>query len=450
MLYRLLTILLALSVFNSKSHSTTLLDVYGKDAMSSGIYILDLLSDSVLVEHNSNMVFTPASITKALTSATALSLLPKDFRFKTEVMLQGIIKGSTLYGNIIINATGDATLESIHFPNNIGFTDSIVYNLKQLGISTIEGKCQIIPTNYNIDCGVNPNWEIEDIAWAYGAGLYPFNYKNNSINISITGSQIKTNPYNKDLSIILYPTNAPSSVELLRPFYSNDLYIQGLNSNTYSTTCSMPYPEDVFIDELNSKLSQNGIIIKNCAIENINHSTKKSLYTHSSPPINDILKSLMIRSDNLFAESILRIITPNKPLQTAISTELNFWKENGINTDFISIKDGSGLARTNRISPIFMAEILKWMANSKNCDTYIGFFPRAGLDGTLKQFLKGTRLEKNIVLKTGSMNGVQCYAGYKLNDNNKPTHIIVVMVNNFFCKRTELRLEIEKMLLNIL
>ena len=80
---------------------------------------------------------------------------------------------------------------------------------------------------------------------------------------------------------------------------------------------------------------------------------------------------------------------------------------------------------------------------------YIALFPKTGCDGTLKNFLSKSRLKGQLALKTGSMDGVQCYGGYKLNENGEPTHIVVIMVNNFFCKRKELRKEIERLLLQI-
>jgi D-alanyl-D-alanine carboxypeptidase/D-alanyl-D-alanine-endopeptidase (penicillin-binding protein 4) len=87
------------------------------------------------------------------------------------------------------------------------------------------------------------------------------------------------------------------------------------------------------------------------------------------------------------------------------------------------------------------------MAQSNYCRTYVSYFPRAGIDGTLKNFLKGSNLEGKIALKTGSLSGVQCYAGYKLDSDGTPTHTVVIMANNFFCKRAELRKEIENLLI---
>ena len=32
---------------------------------------------------------------------------------------------------------------------------------------------------------------------------------------------------------------------------------------------------------------------------------------------------------------------------------------------------------------------------------------------------------------------MQCYAGYRLDADGKPTHVVVMMVNGFFCPRKE-------------
>ena len=48
-------------------------------------------------------------------------------------------------------------------------------------------------------------------------------------------------------------------------------------------------------------------------------------------------------------------------------------------------------------------------------------------------------LEGRLALKSGSMRGVQTFAGYKLNSEGKPTHVVVIMVNQFTCKRSAVR-----------
>ncbi len=46
------------------------------------------------------------------------------------------------------------------------------------------------------------------------------------------------------------------------------------------------------------------------------------------------------------------------------------------------------------------------------------------------------------------MKGIQCYAGYKLDDNYAPTHIIVVMMNEM-TNRTAAREGLKKALLTV-
>ena len=87
------------------------------------------------------------------------------------------------------------------------------------------------------------------------------------------------------------------------------------------------------------------------------------------------------------------------------------------------------------------------MARSSVGRSYVSLFPRAGCEGTVKRLLKGTPLEGRLVLKSGSMNKVQSYAGYLLDDDGRTTHVVVFMANGFK-DRANLKLRLEKFLVN--
>ena len=158
----------------------------------------------------------------------------------------------------------------------------------------------------------------------------------------------------------------------------------------------------------------------------------------------------MMRSDNLYAETSLRLFGKAEggdgSTSDAARRETNFWKSRNTPMEGVTIVDGSGLSRSNRLTPRFMESVLRQKSDDVE---YASFFPLAGQEGTLKKFLVGTPLDSYIALKTGSMNGIQCYAGYKLDDNFAPTHVVIIMVNDFRCDRAYLRSHIEKMLLEI-
>lgn len=155
----------------------------------------------------------------------------------------------------------------------------------------------------------------------------------------------------------------------------------------------------------------------------------------------------MVRSDNLFAEGMLRALAPDDSRDAAIGREKELWTSRGLDMECAIIFDGSGLTRGDRLQPRFVADLLEWMIKSPIGDLYLSFFPRAGVDGTMKNFLAKTPLCGSLALKTGSMNAVQSFAGYRLDESGKPTHVIVIIINGFTCKRPELRTAVEDLLL---
>ncbi|MDE6143644.1 MAG: hypothetical protein K2F94_06180, partial [Muribaculaceae bacterium] len=47
------------------------------------------------------------------------------------------------------------------------------------------------------------------------------------------------------------------------------------------------------------------------------------------------------------------------------------------------------------------------------------------------------------------MKGIQCYAGYKLDENYVPTHVVVIIMNDITGSRDKAKKAAEKMLLDI-
>lgn len=390
--YHFFTVCLLLVCTIVPIKAENVLGIPGGDFTTVGIYIKDLEGDTVVYETNSNLCLMPASITKAYTTATAMSLKNEDFRFETKVYTTGAVTDDgTLNGNIVVKASGDPTLESEQFPKNQGFISEIVKALKDKGIKKINGEIILAKVNESgkYDEGAINTWCIDDTEYKYGAGIFDFNWSGNY---------------------------------------------------------QMKYPFDTFKKRLIERLKSNGITYsgKKSAATN-----RTLLMTHESPVIDDILKNLMHRSDNMFAEGMLRAIgEPYGPKNNALTKESNLWKSRGLQPQYVNVLDGSGLSRANAISPVYMASMLEWMARSDMAQRYVNVFPVAGESGTMRSFLAQTPLKGRLAMKTGSVNNVQCYAGYLTDTDGQPTHVVVVMVNNFFCQRDQVKQAIQKMLLN--
>ena len=438
--YFILVFLLLIAVVTAHAN---ILDIEDGEATLTGIYIKDLVTDSVLVDHNSAFALTPASITKCVTTATAMSILGPDFHFTTTVELTGErLNRRRWNGNLVIRASGDPTLESDEFMAYKGFTDSIARALQRLGVDEIAGN--IIVADEFKDSGPVPNWECEDIAWPYGAGIYGFNYSGNCV--KAYPNRGTTEPAT-DMKIDCRVSD--NGTDVLRGINSSDLTVWTSEENrrkrAWSINVTVPDPSAMYVKLLTAKLRAAGIKVdcRNVSAD----SASTVIYRHRSPSAREICLSLMKRSDNLFAEGMFRALVPGGSRSDCMKTEHRFLDTIGLNPKQTTLLDGSGLTRANRFSPAFIGGLLEYMAENPFADDYISFFPLSGKEGTLKRFLAKTPLEGLMALKTGSVRSVQTYAGYKLDADGKPTHVVVVMVNGFFCKRAVLRKQVEKFLL---
>ncbi|MDE6795950.1 MAG: D-alanyl-D-alanine carboxypeptidase, partial [Muribaculaceae bacterium] len=217
--------------------------------------------------------------------------------------------------------------------------------------------------------------------------------------------------------------------------------------NNASGRRSVENPKGIFLSRLKSSLGKSGISVDG---KDLGEGERKAVFVHLSPTIDEIMRSCMMRSDNLFAESMLRtygkLNLGDGSTEDAASKEYSMWKKRQMPLDGVTIIDGSGLSRNNRVTADFMTAMLSSMADN---EVYASFFPLAGQEGTLKSFLAETPLDSYIAMKTGSMKGIQCYAGYLLDDNYAPTHTVVIIMNDITGSRDRAKKAAQKMLLDI-
>lgn len=404
----------------------------------------------MVFESDADRGLIPASITKAYTSASALSLLGENYRFETRVYLTGSKDAEGVWnGNIIVKASGDPTLESEFFPKNSGFITEIINALQNRNISRINGDIVLARVDESHDYAEGPLdcWGIDDVCWAYGAGIFDFNWADNYFGIyPATGKTTSPVP---GLEYTVWQKPWKQGLDLIRGIYSDSLIIVGKQYATDKKArinTSMPYPFKVFRAKLIERLASKDISVTQ---KKSSEDTRTLLVSHKSPRLADILRSLMVRSDNMFAEGILRAFgSKYGDRYASVATENDLWAGRGLEPEFIHLNDGSGLSRGDCISPRYMGRMLEWMAASPMGQRYAGLFPVAGKDGTMKNFMADTPLKGLLALKTGSMSAVQTYAGYLLDASGTPTHVVVVMANNFYCSRAELKKAISEFLLD--
>lgn len=360
---------------------------------SVAVMITDLSDNKVIGSHNISTPLIPASIMKSVTTAALLNKVGPNYRYHTGIFIDGPLDMGILRGNLVIVGACDPSVNSMSEPYGQNIIEEITDALRLAGINKIEGKI-IIDESEFAGSPRPDSWMAADFRESYGTGIHAFNFENNA--------------------------RGGRSVE---------------------------NPSSVFISRLKSALDKEMISIDE---KDLGIGKRTQIFDHVSPPIDEIMRSCMMRSDNMFAEAMLRtygkLEGKDGSTPSAANREYAFWVERKMPMEGVEIIDGSGLSRQNRVTAEFMNGILTQMSGDA---TYASFFPLAGQEGTLKKFLAETPLDSYIAMKTGSMKGIQCYAGYKLDEDYVPTHSVVIIMNDIVGKRDRVRKAAENMLLDI-
>jgi serine-type D-Ala-D-Ala carboxypeptidase/endopeptidase (penicillin-binding protein 4) len=84
----------------------------------------------------------------------------------------------------------------------------------------------------------------------------------------------------------------------------------------------------------------------------------------------------------------------------------------GLDPRHVLTADGSGLSRHNLVTPRFMVELMEAMARHPHAAPFAASLPVMGVDGTLRNRMRGTPAEGNVRAKTGTLTGVRALSGY--------------------------------------
>ncbi len=166
-----------------------------------------------------------------------------------------------------------------------------------------------------------------------------------------------------------------------------------------------------------------------------------------SQPTDSLLKHMMRRSDNFFAEQSLLMVS-NEKLGVMNDAKII---DTILKTDFKDLPqkprwvDGSGLSRYNLFTPQDFVAILNKMKNEFGMDRIKVVFPTGG-EGTISSYYK---TESGFIFgKTGTLSGVVAFSGFLYTKKGKLL-IFSTLVNNHQASATDVRKAVEKFLVGV-
>jgi len=162
-----------------------------------------------------------------------------------------------------------------------------------------------------------------------------------------------------------------------------------------------------------------------------------------SPPFSLIAAQTLKPSQNLYAELILRTLgrvvplSNSNSLDVARSSESNdvevvraFLREAGVDASSLSLSDGSGLSRDDMVTAEATLQLLTYMRRHRYGNVFRDALPIAGVDGTIRNRMKGTPAQNNLRAKTGELRSASSLSGFVTTAAGEEL-VFSIMVNNF-------------------
>lgn len=402
----------------------------------TGVIVKSLEDHRVIYALNEDRLFIPASNMKLLVSSCCTDVLPADFKYTTPVLRDGSVAGGTLNGNLYLKGSGDSTLEAKDLTE-------LAKAVRAAGITTVNG--DIVGDG---SCFDNKRlgfaWEWDDLAAYYSAEIDGLTVDRGTVHASVTAGDVGAPPVvslNPDAGYMLVrnmaTTVADSAEESLvidRPLASNVITVSGSmrkGTKVHNEDVSMEEPAVYTAFLFRKLLRDEGITVAGTARGGVTPSSATQVASHDSQPLPEILKLLNKPSDNLMAESLLKTLglvkTGKGTTDAGRQVEEQYLKKIGVESGNYMISDGSGLSRLDLVTPNTLAAVLAYMWPHPNREAFINSLPIAGVDGSLRNRLKGTAGANNVKAKTGYVGKARNLAGYVNTKDGEPLEFVLLM-----------------------
>ena len=300
---------------------------------------------------------------------------------------------------------------------------------------------------------------------------------------------VTTGPPDPLLTITNDVTTAPAGtrrqLSIHRGLGKDTLQIRGsipLDDRGYTGGIGISHPAMLFVYLLRSSLAQRGVMIKGRtrtiaaplggpSLDPVQRASlvrrpdvppinwPVEIATYQSAPFSLIAAHTLKPSQNLYTELILRTlgnipppITPSSDSSGDTSSERqsqiaavelrqtseergveavkSFLKTVGIRPESMDLNDGSGLSRNDMVTADSTVQLLTYMSRHRYAAVFRDALPIAGVDGTLRNRMKGTVAEGNLRAKTGSLSSAASLGGYVTTAAGEKL-VFTIMVNNY-------------------
>lgn len=416
----------------------------GIPSAAVAVYVKESGTGTTLISHNSTTPFKPASITKLVTTYSALEILGEDYVWHTPVYMTGIVQNGELKGNLIFRGVGDPSLSYERIR-------AFCAELYRRGIRVIKGDVIIDKSFFAFNAEVPDQF--------YREAENPWNLPPQPLLVN-----------GKLVTLTVFPDKktgtAKTSIEPDLPLIRTENRVSmtagrcdaGLNgiqldvtgdarnaiirvSGTLPDQCgpfvkriSVLGPDAYFAASLKKGFEQQGGRIDGVVKPGQIATQARFLGSIPSGSLMEIIRETNKNSNNLMARQLFLAVgaaLTGKPPSPDVSERalLSWIAQRMPETSSFVLENGSGLSDEDRVTAKGMVALLEYIGNSRYAAQFLDTLPAVGEDGTMRIRLHEQPVAGRSVAKTGTLRDTRAIAGIVVSQRGR-SYIFCMIVNH--------------------
>lgn len=414
-----------------------------------GIDVRDAATGEEILSHNGDRLFVPASNLKLVVASAAAHLLGADFRYHTSFFRTGPVVDGVLEGDIVVVGTGDPNLSGRFDRPMLADLEAFADSLATRGITRIAGGVAADVSHWK-DEPLHTDWELYDLNWWYAAPTGPLGFNDNAIDFTIRpglpGGPARVTWKPEEAPLVFdnrtrtVAPGAEATWDFARVPGTDTIFAYGdipADARAQTEHFAVLDPGTYFGAMLGAVLEARGIEVAEDGIRVVRDPVvaaleeREPLFTHWSRPFPDVIGPILLRSQNWFAEQLLktlgRELGGEGSWKAGLGVERDYLRDEvGLDTLSFKLRDASGLSAGNLFAPSALTRLLVHLYGTVPGELIWASLPVSGAsDGSLRaRFLD---LPGRVRAKTGHIRNVDSLAGYLTAESGRVLAFSVVV-----------------------
>lgn len=401
-----------------------------------GVLVVDAASGDTLYSRNAGKLFMPASNQKLITGATALAQLGGDFRFETRVLGASAPIHGILTGDLAVIGSGDPSVsDSLTGGDAMAPLRALADSLAARGITEVTGRL-IRGGDAFPDSTLGYGWAWDDLDYDYSAPVDELFFNEGFARVTVVAGRtlgsavtVRTAPAGTVPRIGRVDVSTSGNCCMLRSrveWYGVvrdgrpqlDLRGEVRPGDSVTVAVALRHSSAAWLEAFGEALAARGITVRGGVEANALADTTGlvPLATRTSPPLREILSRFEKPSQNQLGEILFKTLGRVRTgvgtadsARRVVERQLVAW---GADSAGFAVRDGSGLSRHDYLSPETIVRVLDAMRRHGEFRTFYDALPIAGMDGTIRNRMRGTPAQGNVHAKTGTLDKARALSGY--------------------------------------